>query len=251
MKKVIKRERLTPYFENEFGKLYHGDCLEIMPKLAITVGLVLCDPPYQKTKNKWDTVISFSKMWDCINNLSLEGSFCVFTAAQPYTTMLINSNFNNFKYCDVWDKKHPKGFLNAKKLPLRRHEDVVVFNGTPTRYFPIMRKGRYRNKKCGGSNNGCYGEFTPIDNFNDDYYPTSIIEISAADQTNKVHPTQKPVSLMEYLIKTYSIEGEIVLDFAAGSGTTGVAAIKTNRKYILIEKEEKYCEIAAKRLYSI
>jgi len=172
----------------------------------------------------------------------------VMTASQPFTTTLIASNMKMFKYCWVWNKKQGGNPLNAKRQPLRITEDVVVFNAKV--YKPQMRTGKLRKK--GGINK--QPETTGrvdinFSSYNDQYHPTTIIEIAnCSKKKERVHPTQKPVALMEYLIKTYTNEGETVLDFTMGSGTTGVACKNTNRDFIGIELEEKYCEVAANRL---
>jgi site-specific DNA-methyltransferase (adenine-specific) len=159
------------------------------------------------------------------------------------------SNPKLFKYDLVWDKKNPTGHLNAKIMPLRRHESVLVFGKGKVVYNPQMRQGKKRWK--GGfseTNRGCYGEHKATRSYNDTYYPTSVIEINNANQKAKEHPTQKPVALFEYLIKTYTNEGEIVLDNCIGSGTTAVASLNTGRFFIGIEKEPKYVEMARKRV---
>ena len=156
-----------------------------------------------------------------------------------------------FSYCWVWNKKSGANFLNAKKMPLKIHEDVIVFSKKQPNYYPQMTKGKYRNKKSYFKNKGdnfINNNLESIDNYNNKYYPKSIITFSNANQTNKEHPTQKPVDLFEYLIKTYTNRSEIVLDNTIGSGTTAVACLKTNRKFIGFEKEEKYYSIALKRI---
>ena len=162
------------------------------------------------------------------------------------------SNIKNYKYDWIWDKKSTNGFLNAKKRPLKRTENISVFsNGCPV-YFPIMEeRGKPRNKRgYHKKENGdlIYGEIVDISSFNNLYYPTNILEFSNAVQKGKVHPTQKPVALLEYLIKTYTLENETVLDFTMGSGSTGVACVKTNRDFIGIELDDKYFSIAKDRI---
>jgi len=238
----------------QINQVYNEDCIGEKGMCLIddkSVDLILCDLPYQITSNKWDIIIPFDKLWEQYERIIKDKGAIVLTANQPFTTALINSNIKLFKYDLIWDKKHPKGFLNAKKRPLRRHEDILIFcNGTPP-YYPQMRKGKYRNKKCGGTNNGCYGEFSPKDNYNDEYYPTSIIEISSANQRNKIHSTQKPVELFEYLIKTYSNEGDLILDNCMGSFTTAVASINTNRNYIGFEMDKGYYDLGCKRVENL
>ena len=234
-----------------------GDCLERMKEIPDgSVDLILADPPYGTTACKWDSVIPFEPMWEQLKRIIKPNGAIVMTASQPFTTILIASNIADFRHNLVWDKVSPTGHLNAKKKPLLRHEDVVLFSkakhGVFT-YNPQMRKGAYRNKSPKRSTDGvvgrCYGTVKHTqDNFNDDYYPTSVYELSTANRLEKLHPTQKPVALMEYLIKTYTNEGETVLDFCIGSGTTGLAAKNLNRKFIGIEKDAGYFEIAKQRL---
>ena len=234
-----------------------GDCLERMKEIPSgSVDMILADPPYGTTACKWDSVIPLDKMWEQLKRIIKPNGAIVMTASQPFTTILIASNIADFRHNLVWDKVSPTGHLNAKKKPLLRHEDVVLFSkakhGVFT-YNPQMRKGAYRNKSPKRSTDGvvgrCYGTVKHTqDNFNDDYYPTSVYELSTANRLEKLHPTQKPVALMEYLIKTYTNEGETVLDFCIGSGTTGLAAKNLNRKFIGIEKDAGYFEIAKQRL---
>ena len=174
------------------------------------------------------------------------------TADGIFTGVLMMSKPNWFKYKLIWDKKSTSGFLNAKKMPLRRHEDILIFAKGKTTYNPIMEvrgkprnKGSYNKKK--GDGDMCYGSFKNITSFNNKYYPTSIIEISNANQKAKQHPTEKPLELMKWIINTYSNENDLVLDNTMGSGTTCLAAKELNRKFIGIEKEPKYYEIACQR----
>lgn len=242
----------------ERARLYQGDCLEVMPTLG-KVDMVLTDPPYGTTACKWDSVIPLDAMWERVRAVANDNAAIVMTASQPFTSALVMSNPDMFRQLQVWDKKMPTGHLNAKKKILSRHEDVVMFSAAKFGRFiynPQMTKGRFRNKtpkrKADDYEGRAYSKVTHRgDNYNDDYYPTSIIEMSNADQRNKVHPTQKPVALMEYLIKTYTNEGDTVLDFTMGSGTTGVACANTNRNFIGIELDENYFEIAHKRISEV
>ena len=238
-------------------QLLHGDCLELMKTIPDkSIDMVLTDPPYGTTACKWDVVIPLEPMWVQLKRIIKPNGAIVLTASQPFTTALINSNIFEFRHNLVWDKVCPTGHLNAKKKPLTRHEDVLIFSkekhGIFT-YNPQKRKGAYRNKSPKRSSDNVKGRCYNVvnhtkDNFNDDYYPTSIYELSTANRMDKLHPTQKPVALMEYLIKTYSNEGETVLDFTMGSGSTGVACKNLNRKFIGIEKDDKYFKIAKQRI---
>jgi site-specific DNA-methyltransferase (adenine-specific) len=237
--------------------LMKGDCLERMKEIHDgSVDMILTDPPYGTTACKWDSVIPLEPMWGQLKRIIKPNGAIVMTASQPFTTTLIASNTEMFRQIQVWDKKIPTGHLNAKKKILSRHEDIVMFSSAKFgrfTYNPQMTKGRYRNKtpkrKADEYTDRVYSRVTHKgDSFNDSYYPTSIVEVSNANQRNKQHPTQKPVALMEYLIKTYTNEGEMVLDFTMGSGTTGVACNNINRKFIGIEMDEQYFEIAKQRI---
>ena len=231
--------------------LMQGDCIEKMK--LIPDGLVdgvICDPPYGTTSCKWDSIIPFDKMWEQLKRIVKPNGAIVMTASQPFTTALIASNMGMFKYCWVWDKKLASNFALANKQPLKTHEDIVVFGGK--NYYPIKVKGKMRKKGGGKQFVGVYGD-SQKDKISepylsDEYHPTAILEIQNASRKGKIHPTQKPIALMEYLIKTYTLEGEAVLDFTMGSGTTGVACKNTNRKFIGIEKDEKYFQIATNRM---
>jgi site-specific DNA-methyltransferase (adenine-specific) len=233
-------------------RLMLGNCLERMKEIdAGSVDAVIADPPYGTTACKWDSVIPLEPMWEQLKRVIKPNGAIVLTAAQPFTTALIASNLQDFKYCWVWDKKNPTGFLNAKKQPLRRTEEICVFYRKQCTYNPAMevrgaprKKGGYN--KPGGTEN--YGVFHDAPSVNNEYHPTNLLSLSNANRSEKVHPTQKPVALMEYLIKTYTNEGETVLDFTMGSGTTGVACVKTKREFVGIEIDEDYFKIAEKRI---
>ena len=237
--------------EQLLNTVIQGDCLVEMKRIEDkSIDMILCDLPYGTTRNKWDSVIPLDELWAEYNRIIKDNGAVVLTAAQPFTTTLIASNLRNFKYTLVWDKKMSSGFLNAKKMPLRRHEDVCVFYKKPPKYNPQMEARGKPRKKGGyvGGNKGCYGDYGDKQTVNNLYYPTSILEFSNANQSNKLHPTQKPVALFEYLIKTYTNEGETVLDNCLGSGTTAVAAINTGRNFIGIEREPEYVTIANRRI---
>lgn len=235
--------------------LYNADCLEVMKEIADgSVDAIICDPPYGTTACKWDSIIPLDKMWEQLKRIIKPNGAIVLTASQPFTSRLIISNVEMFKYCWVWNKVLPRGHLNAKKMPLRVFEDIVVFYSKQCTYNPQKTTGHKRKvartkytKEGDGSQ--VYGkEIRDTLYDSDERYPTGIIEISTANQHGKVHPTQKPVALMEYLVKTYTNEGETVLDFTMGSGTTGVACANTNRKFIGIELDNTYFNIAKERI---
>ena len=240
--------------ENERYKLYQGDCLEVMDKLiesGLKVDAIITDPPYGTTQNKWDSVISLDEMWNRINKLIKSNGAIVFTSQSIFTAKLILSNEKWFKYKLVWEKSKATNFLNAKKQPLRKHEDICVFYNKQPTYNPQMREGKPYDKGVRKDQlTGSYGDFNPVHVKSEGKrYPTDVVYFKTAESEGKVyHSTQKPVKLMEYLIKTYTNEGDLVLDFTMGSGSTGVACMNTNRNFIGIELDEKYFNIAKNRI---
>ena len=231
--------------------LLHGDCLELMSSIADnSIDMICADLPYGTTLCSWDTIIPLEPLWEQYKRVIKPRGAIVLTASQPFTTTLISSNLGWFKYCWVWNKKKGGTPLIAKLQPIKITEDIVVFGNGRTNYYPIMTN-RNRPWKRGG-NKGKVSE-TTNNAFTENKvyikrYPKNIIESSNAYQHGKVHPTQKPVALMEYLIRTYTNEGEIVLDNVMGSGTTGVACIRTGRQFIGIELDKGYFEIAKNRI---
>jgi len=233
-----------------------GDCLERMKEIPDgSVDLILADPPYGTTACKWDSVIPLDKMWEQLKRIIKPNGAIVMTASQPFTTMLISSNIKMFKYCWVWDKGVGVNFFHVKKQPLKVTEDVCVFYNKQATYNPVMAKREKPIKKSNNNVGESSGYF--VDGQSDKYigrvyeeaYPSVILKFSTRSAGSRgIHPTQKPVDLMEYLIKTYTNENETVLDFTMGSGTTGVACTNTNRKFIGIEKDAGYFEIAKQRL---
>ena len=242
---------------NEKGYwLMHGDCLERMKEIQSgSVDMILTDPPYGTTRCKWDSIIPLEPMWDQLKRIIKPNGAIVMTASQPFTTALIYSNMKMFKYEWIYEKTNPKGFLSARNRPLTAHENVCVFsNGAPV-YYPqkwkipehLRTKRKHATSKTSGE---VYGA-REIKRWDDDgsRFPTSVIGFSnRVGRSENYHPTQKPVSLMEYLIKTYTNENETVLDFTAGSFTTGVACKNTNRKFIGIELDDHYFEIGKNRI---
>lgn len=237
--------------------LMRGDCLQLMPTIADnSVDLILCDLPYGTTACAWDSVIPFEPLWSEYKR-TCKGAI-VLTATQPFTTVVISSNFDLFRYVWYWNKSKVTGFANSKKQPLRCVEDVVVFYEKPSTYNPqgLLPFGKTVNKGKLAGGNTVQGE--TIGNgkgalrSGNDYiqeftgYPRQVLEIASEGKT--VHPTQKPVALMEYLIRTYTNEGDTVLDNCMGSGTTGVACANTGRKFIGIERDDKYFDICCERI---
>lgn len=235
------------------NEIIHGDCLDIMPQITSkSIDMILCDLPYGKTQNQWDYIIPIESLWREYCRVIKDEGVIVLTAQQPFTSMLVSTNQQMFKYSMVWDKRLGTGFLNANKMPLTIHEDILIFskasNGNYT-YNPQMRKGKMR-KKATGHTSSNYGKFDRLDKINDIYHPTTIVDVYAK-QEGKEHPTQKPVELFMYLIETYSNVGDTVLDNCIGSGTTAVAALSCERNFIGIEKEMKYVELARNRISCI
>jgi site-specific DNA-methyltransferase (adenine-specific) len=234
------------------NKVFLGDCLDVMKNIPDkSIDMILCDLPYGTTACKWDTVIPFNKLWEQYNRIIRDNCAIVLTATEPFATYLRMSNIVNYKYDWIWNKKKPSNFPLAKKQPMKYHENICIFNSKV--YYPQMVPVPGRKAKKGVNKNpevfsSGLNRIDYLLKIYTDKYPSSIIEISNADQTNRLHPTQKPLALMEYLIKTYTNENNIVLDNCAGSGTTLLAAKNLNRKFIGIEKEQKYYDICLKRL---
>jgi len=231
------------------NEITHGDCLQVMKDIpSKSVDMILCDLPYGTTACKWDSIIPFAPLWKQYKRIRKDSTAIVLTASQPFTTVLINSNFKEFKYQLIWDKMRTCGSMLAKIRPLKIHEDIVVFSKDKEKYNPQMRKGAYQYKATGGNSDN-YGNINIIRNLNDDYYPNSIMSFLAChNMTGKEHPTQKPINLFRYLIRTYTNKGDLVLDNCSGSGTTALACHIEKRKFICIEKEKKYVELSIERL---
>ena len=232
-------------------KLHQGDCLEIMKDIPTgSVDMILCDLPYGTTDCKWDSIIPLNELWKEYERIIKEDGAIVLTAAQTFTTQLINSNMKLFKYCWYWLKNTPTGFCFAKYQPMRKVEDVCVFYKKAPKYNPQglvkIENSKPKIRKEMKRKDWIYrdtlnGEFTPQWT----NYPNNVLEVKTE---RGYHPTQKPVPLFEYLIKTYTDEGMVVLDNCMGSGTTGVACINTNRRFIGIEMDEKYFNVALNRI---
>jgi len=231
--------------------LYCGDALEVLPTLDGQFDAIITDLPYGTTACKWDTVIPFAPMWAQVKRLLKPRGAFVTTASQPFTSALVMSNLDWFRYCWTWDKVNRiTGFLDAKKRPLRRAEDVAVFyDGQPT-YNPQMEQGEpYRAYH--GKPTKVYGKHHELWTVCDgERWPQDILAIKADNRGSegRIHPTQKPVALYEYLIRTYTNEGDTVLDFCMGSGTTGVACVNTGRSFVGIELQADYYAIAQRRI---
>ncbi len=230
-------------------QLYHGDCLEVMPTLeSESVDMILCDLPYGTTACHWDSVIPFEPLWAQYKRLIKPKGAIVLFGSQPFTSALVMSNIDWFKYCWVWEKQQPTGFLHVKDAPMKSHEDIVIFSLSSHSYNPQGTKSVFvKSGRANKSGNGCYrnvnGEnyIQTIGN-----YPRSILKFDRVTHS-QIHPTQKPVALLAYLIRTYTNEGETVLDNTMGSGSTIVAAIQEGRRAIGIEQDAGYFQIAQKR----
>ena len=235
----------------KLNTIYNEDCLEGMKRIPDgSIDMILCDLPYGTTACKWDTIIPFEPLWEQYERVIKDNGAIVLTASQPFTSALVMSNPELFRHQWIWNKKMGSNFFNVKQQPLKIHEEILVFSKNKTAYNPIMRVGKMRTKgskkEYGGDN--VFGNYTKTKSKNDLYYPVSILEYSNADRRNKLHPTQKPTELFEYLIKTYTSKGETVLDNCMGSGTTAIACLNTDRQYIGFELEKDYYDIAQDRI---
>jgi len=228
----------------EINKTYFGDCLDVMKLIDdASIDLILCDLPYGVTKNKWDSVIDLKMLWaEYKRVIKINGAIVLF-GQDKFSAKLMLSNEKLHRYNLIWEKTTPTGHLNAKKMPLRSHEDILVFYKKLPTYNPQKTTGHKRKvsteqHKRGSKKTTNYGEHGLTTYDSTERYPKSVLKFSTDKQKVALHPTQKPLALMEYLIATYSNEGEVVLDNCAGSGTTGLAAKNLNRNYIMIENDE-------------
>ena len=248
--------------------LYNGDCLEIMSRGGVlddkSIDMILCDLPYGVLNKsnplaKWDCVIPFNELWDCYTRVIKNDGAIVLFGNGMFTADLMQSQRKFWRYNLIWDKVAKTGFLNANRMPLRQHEDICVFYKKLPTYNPQMtpcephKRNHSKGKMEKPGKNSCYGNYIEIPTvISDEKYPTSIISIPKEHCMGKFfHPTQKPVELLEWLINTYTNEGDTVLDNCMGSGSTGVACVNTNRKFIGIELDEKYFKIAKERIFSM
>jgi site-specific DNA-methyltransferase (adenine-specific) len=230
-------------------RLFHGDCLDLMSEIADgSIDLVLVDLPYGTTRSKWDVVIPFEPMWEHVERVAKMNAALLFFCAQPFTTALISSRMDLFRYDLVWRKTGATGHLNAKRMPLRSHETVAVFYWARPTYNPQFRTGKRYKIKQGKKTSKIYGNHVKTGGSSASRYPTSVVDMPSIKRTQVAHPNAKPPGILEWLIRTYSNEGETVLDFTMGSGSTGVAAMRTKRNFVGIEREDKYFELAKKRI---
>ena len=234
--------------------LFSGDCLDLMSNIPDkNIDMVLCDLPYGRTHNRWDIVIPFAELWENYNRIVKDNGAIVLFADGLFMAELMLSNKKNWRYNLIWDKVLTSGFLNANKQPLRQHEEIVVFYKKQPTYNPQKTKGQKNHSKgiSKRNANNNYNKFDFVDNkdiLGDMKHPKSILTFSKPHSSVMIHPTQKPIELLEWLIKTYTNEGDLVLDNCCGSGSTGVACMNTNRRFIGMELDEKYLQIAKERL---
>jgi len=230
----------------EINQIHQGDCMVLMKEVEDnSVDLILCDLPYGSTGCDWDKTLPLNKLWEVYKRILKEEGVVVLTSSQPFTTDLINSNRDWFKYCWVWDKGISGNIFLADRQPLKIHEDIVVFSKS-NKYFPIKISQKKRKINGYGSN------LWRLDKYDGDYtdtlYPKSIIYFPNTNRKRIIHPTEKPIELFRYLVQTYTKEGDIVLDNTAGVGTTAVACKQSNRKFICIEINPEFVEVGKKRL---
>jgi site-specific DNA-methyltransferase (adenine-specific) len=232
--------------------LQHGDCLELMKSIPDgSIDMILCDLPYGTTQNKWDSIIPLDEMWEQYKRITKPTSAICLFSQMPFTAQLVMSNPKMFRYEWVLEKANATGFLNAKKMPMKAHETVIVFYDKLPIYNPIMEKGKpYMRGSDISKGNKNYGGYVKEKKLcTGGRYPRDVLKTVWRRVGEKtLHPTQKPVSICEYFIKTYSHDGDIVLDNCMGSGSTGVACLNTNRNFIGMEKDDKYFEIACERI---
>jgi DNA modification methylase len=229
-------------------ELYQGDCLEVMKSIKDkSTDMILCDLPYGTTACKWDVVIPFESLWTEYKRIIKDKGCIALFGSEPFSSHLRMSNLKQYKYDWIWNKKLAGNGILAKKQPLKIHEIVSIFNSGI--YYPLKTKGKFRKKMKLKTSEINGGSGFCDETENDDYYPVTIQEFGIGNlRIGRLHPTQKPVDFLEYLIKTYTLEEQIVLDNCMGSGSTGVACINTNRNFIGIEKDEGYFKTAKKRI---
>jgi len=239
------KQKIIKMSENK-KEILLGDCLELMKDIPNgSIDMILADLPYGTTACKWDTIIPFDKLWEHYKRIIKPNGAIVLTASQPFTSALVMSNIKMFSCSWIWEKEQGVNFMMSKKQPMKVHEDVIIFSHKQPKYNPLMTVGKpYVSGK--GDSGEVTGKVKKIQTKNlGTRFPKSVIRIN---RETGLHPTQKPVALFEYLIKTYTNEGELVLDNTAGSCTTAIAALNTNRNYICMEKEERYYNIGLKRV---
>ena len=244
-------------------ELLHGDCLELLQNIPDkSIDMILTDPPYGITVYKWDSVIPFAPMWEQLNRIIKDNGAIVLFGNEPFSSLLRCSNLKNYKYDWIWNKENGGNFAVCKYRPLGQTENISVFGKNKINYYPIMETAKEENKRTRYESTSMKNDntqamasrkFMPSKNHNENIrYPKNLLtfnnRVGELNNLNRLHPTQKPIALLEYLIKTYTKENEIVLDFTMGSGSTGVACVNTNRDFIGIEIDNKYFSIAKDRI---
>ena len=235
-------------------KIYKGDALEIMKKLyndGVKVNAIIADIPFGTTQCKWDVVIPLDKMWEKIDKITSSNTPILIHGAEPFSSIVRMSNLSNYKYDWIWEKTSATNHLNAKRQPLRAYENIMVFYKIPCTYNPQKTKGHTKksSKQKLGKTSNVYGANTQETSYSStERYPRDVLKFKKDTQVSSLHDTQKPVALIEYFIKTYTNEGDLVLDFTMGSGTTMIACIKTNRRGIGIEIDEEIFNVAKNRI---
>ena len=235
------------------NNIIFGDCLEKMKDIPdCSIDACITDPPFGQTKNEWDKVIDYEQMWNELKRIVKPNGVIALFADGIFLADLMVSNRKMWRYNLIWDKQLTTGFLNANRMPLRKHETICIFYQKLPTYNPQFTEGKpshSRGKLKSDFKNNIYGEFKQVNTKekSTQKYPTSILSIAKVHPSKTIHPTEKPIEVMEYLIKMYTNEGDTVLDFACGCGSTGVACINTNRNFIGIEKEKDFYLIAEKR----
>ena len=244
-------------------QLLHGECLELLQNIPDkSIDMILTDPPYGITVYKWDSVIPFAPMWEQLNRIIKDNGAIVLFGNEPFSSLLRCSNLKNYKYDWIWNKENGGNFAVCKYRPLGQTENISVFGKNKINYYPIMETAKEENKRTRYESTSMKNDntqamasrkFMPSKNHNENIrYPKNLLtfnnRVGELNNLNRLHPTQKPIALLEYLIKTYTKENEIVLDFTMGSGSTGVACVNTNRDFIGIELDDKYFSIAKDRI---
>lgn len=234
------------------NKVTHGDCLEVMKEIEDkSIDMILCDLPYGTTKNKWDSIIPLEPLWEQYERVIKDNGAIVLTAQTPFDKVLGVSNLKLLRYEWIWRKSKATGYLNARRMPMKSHENILVFYKKLPIYNAQLSEGKpYKNRHKPGDTGENYGVNKKEYSFDNKgtRFPQSVIEFPSVSSSEQIHPTQKNIQLFEYLIRTYTNEGETVLDNCLGSGTTAIAAINTGRNYIGIEKEKEYVDISVKRI---